>query len=55
MMAGRGWGKPEGQLQMLVLQIGGLIVIAGLIVTLVMLRKKDHAAAPKVKSTSTRI
>jgi hypothetical protein len=40
---------------MLVFQIGGLIVIAGLIVALVMMRKRESAGVSTKTKSSTRI
>ena len=55
MMAGRGWVNIGGKHTMLVFQIGGLLLIAGLIVALVMMRKRDGSVSVSKTKSSTRI
>jgi hypothetical protein len=56
MMAERGWTKCGGTPRMLpILQIVGLLVIVGLIVALVVMRKRDSVGVSTKTKSSTRI
>jgi hypothetical protein len=52
MIAQRGWDISGGHCNMGMIQIVGLLAIIGLVVTLVVLRKRDNAGVSKTKTTS---